>query len=340
MAGQTPPINSTLIFTVRWSRRVGGDGLTVVVGFERCWCREAGAGFDLAVEAAVVDVMKERALRFPWGPSGKLGVLHDVVHEVGRALMGGYVPIDLHRRRSVVMHLDEAGESLGWKRIANDPEVLVAEVLRHGESPEVAIEATYGWYWAVDALEAAGCEVRLVNVAAVRGFENRRVKNDVRDCELLGQLMRTNTLPEAWIAPREVRERRALVSANSPFFIHGRSPGQLVATVLATLTRDVLSFRERGGMMGTSEGGGGHGQRCQPSAAQASDFSFRRWERSRSFGSFPATLGRRPIRRGTTARSRSTVWLSMTIPIMSRMSVACSRSTSTVTTTVRSCQRM
>lgn len=125
--------------------------------------------------------------------------------------MAGYVPIDLHRRRSVVMHIDAAGEMLGWKRIANDPDALVAEVLEHGESPEVAIEATYGWYWAVDALEAAGCEVKLVDVAAVRGFENRRVKNDVRDCELLGQLMRTNTLPEAWIAPVEVREQRELV---------------------------------------------------------------------------------------------------------------------------------
>ncbi|MEZ5170433.1 MAG: transposase [Acidimicrobiia bacterium] len=75
----------------------------------------------------------------------------------------------------------------------------------------MAIEATYGWYWAVDALSAAGCEVKLVNVAAVRGFENRRVKNDVRDCELLGQLMRTNTLPEAWMARSEVREQRELV---------------------------------------------------------------------------------------------------------------------------------
>lgn len=125
--------------------------------------------------------------------------------------MTGYVPIDLHRRRSVIMHIDETGEELGWKRIANDPDTLVAEVLRHGEAPEVAIEATYGWYWAVDALVDAGCDVKLVNVAAVKGFENRRVKNDVKDCELLGQLMRTKTLPEAWIAPDEVRQWRELV---------------------------------------------------------------------------------------------------------------------------------
>ncbi|NOY54365.1 MAG: IS110 family transposase [Actinobacteria bacterium] len=125
--------------------------------------------------------------------------------------MAGYVPIDLHRRRSVVMHLAEDGEMLGWRRIANDPGLLVEEVLRHGEAPQVAIEATYGWYWTVDELAAAGCDVRLVNTAAVRGLENRRVENDVKDCELLGTLMRTGTLPEAWIAPPVVREWRELV---------------------------------------------------------------------------------------------------------------------------------
>jgi hypothetical protein len=54
-----------------------------------------------------------------------------------------------------MMHLDETGEVLDWKRMASDPELLVTEVLRHGEDHDVAIEATYGWYWAADALEAA-----------------------------------------------------------------------------------------------------------------------------------------------------------------------------------------
>jgi transposase len=96
--------------------------------------------------------------------------------------MSQYVPIDLHRHRSVVMNMSASGEVLGWVRIANDPELLVAEVLKCGESPEVAIEATYGWYWAVDALQAAGANVHLVAPSKVAAFEGRRVKNDQRDC--------------------------------------------------------------------------------------------------------------------------------------------------------------
>ena len=120
--------------------------------------------------------------------------------------MAAYVPIDLHRHRSVVMHMADDGEVLGWVRLANDPEALVAEVVKAGEAPEVAIEATYGWYWAVDALVAAGARVHLAAPSRLSAFGGRRVKNDQRDCQVLGDLLRAGMLPEAWIAPPEVRE--------------------------------------------------------------------------------------------------------------------------------------
>jgi transposase len=125
--------------------------------------------------------------------------------------MAAYVPIDLHRHRSVVMHMAADGTVQGWVRLANDPETLVAEVLKAGEAPEVAIEATYGWYWAVDALQAAGANVHLVAPSKVGAFDGRRVKNDQRDCRLLGDLLRAGLLPEAWISTPEVRQWRELV---------------------------------------------------------------------------------------------------------------------------------
>jgi transposase len=42
-------------------------------------------------------------------------------------------------------------------------------------------------------------------------FEGRRVKNDQRDCQVLGDLLRAGMLPEAWISTPEVREWRELV---------------------------------------------------------------------------------------------------------------------------------
>jgi transposase len=78
-------------------------------------------------------------------------------------------------------------------------------------SPEVVVEATNGWYWAVDVLHAAGAEVHLAHPLGVKGFAYRRVKNDVRDAADLADLLRMGRLPEAWIAPPAVRELRELV---------------------------------------------------------------------------------------------------------------------------------
>jgi transposase len=75
----------------------------------------------------------------------------------------------------------------------------------------VVLEATYGWYWAVDVLEACGTTVHLAHPLGVKGFSYRRVKNDVRDATDLADLWRMGRLPEAWIAPPRTRELRELV---------------------------------------------------------------------------------------------------------------------------------
>src|SRR5215207_1768028 len=109
--------------------------------------------------------------------------------------MTAYVPIDLHRHRSVVMNMTDSGEVLGWVRIANDPDTLVAEVLKCGEHPEVAIEATYGWYWAVDALQAAGANVHLVAPSRLSAYEGLRDKKDQLKSQVLREQLRNNRHP-------------------------------------------------------------------------------------------------------------------------------------------------
>jgi transposase len=111
----------------------------------------------------------------------------------------------------VIVRMNAAGEVVGEARIDNDPVALAAEVAAGGPEPEVAIEATLGWYWAVDALEELGAHVHLAHPSAVGAFENRRVKNDRLDARLLADLLRMGRLPEAWIAPKPVRELRELV---------------------------------------------------------------------------------------------------------------------------------
>jgi hypothetical protein len=122
-----------------------------------------------------------------------------------------YVGIDLHRQRSVIVRMTRDGERLEAVRIANDPVALGLAVEAAGPNPEVVLEATYGWYWAVDALRAAGANVHLAHPLGVKAFAYRRVKNDLRDAADLADLLRMGRLPEAWIAPPEVRQLRDLV---------------------------------------------------------------------------------------------------------------------------------
>ncbi len=125
--------------------------------------------------------------------------------------MTAYVGIDLHRRRSLAVCLDEGGERLWWKRFENSPQTLIEAVTAAGPDPEVVLEATWGWYWAVDVLADEGIVVHLAHPLGIKGFENRRVKNDLADAEMLANLLRLGTLPESWIAPRSIRELRELV---------------------------------------------------------------------------------------------------------------------------------
>jgi len=111
---------------------------------------------------------------------------------------------------SVIYTMDADGERLGCVRIANDPWVLLEEVAKAGADAEVVIEATYGWYWAVDLLRDAGFSVHLSHPSG-NDWGNRRVKNDERDARDLADLLRLGRLAEAWIAPPATRELRELV---------------------------------------------------------------------------------------------------------------------------------
>ena len=124
----------------------------------------------------------------------------------GRQVVG----MDLHRQRSVIVRMTEDGRKLETVRITNSPAALRAVIARAGKNPRVVIEATYGWYWAVDVLEAAGAEVHLAHPLGVKAFSYRRVKNDERDSADLADLLRMGRLPEAWIAPPEIRELREI----------------------------------------------------------------------------------------------------------------------------------
>src|SRR4051794_15040086 len=105
-----------------------------------------------------------------------------------------------------------AASSSTGVQIDNDPKALVKAVRAAGRGAQVAVEATYGWYWAVDALQAAKFEVHLAHPYGMKAMRKRkRVKTDAKDAYELANLLRLGSLPEGYIAPKDLRELRELV---------------------------------------------------------------------------------------------------------------------------------
>jgi transposase len=122
-----------------------------------------------------------------------------------------YVGIDVHRKRSQVAVLDEAGVQLSNRNYENSSEDLRAALEELEPGTEVAFEAAYGWGWLADMLEECELGAHLAHPSACKAIASARLKNDKVDARMLAHLLRTDLLPEAWIAPKEVRDLRSLL---------------------------------------------------------------------------------------------------------------------------------
>jgi transposase len=122
-----------------------------------------------------------------------------------------YVGIDLHRKRSQLCALDERGEQLLARQVANEPEALLAVLAELPEPPVVALEAGFGWEWLADLLEQQGLELHLAHPLRTRAIAAARVKTDAVDARTLAELLRARLLPEAYVAPPQLRELRQLL---------------------------------------------------------------------------------------------------------------------------------
>jgi transposase len=72
----------------------------------------------------------------------------------------------------------------------------------------VALEAAFGWPWIADLLEEVGLEPHLGHPPAVKVLAQHEAKGDRCDADRLGKFQLRGILPESYLAPPEVRQRR------------------------------------------------------------------------------------------------------------------------------------
>jgi transposase len=125
--------------------------------------------------------------------------------------MSMYVGMDVHRKRSQVAVVDDAGAQQRNRNVPNDPAQLVPILGALPPGTPVAFEAAYGWGWLVELLEELELEPHLVHPSRCKAIAAARLKNDKVDAATLAQLLRADLLPEAWIAPPATRDLRTLL---------------------------------------------------------------------------------------------------------------------------------
>jgi transposase len=125
--------------------------------------------------------------------------------------MNVYVGMDVHRKRSQIAVLDAAGGEQRNRSLPNDTVKLVPILGVLPPGTPVAFEAAYGWGWLVELLEELELGPHLVHPSRWKAIASARLKNDKVDARTLARLLRADLLPEAWIAPPEICDLRALL---------------------------------------------------------------------------------------------------------------------------------
>lgn len=144
-----------------------------------------------------------------------------------------YVGMDVHRKRTQVAVIDERGEELSNRNFRNDPEELAPMLMTLEPGTPVVFEAAYGWGWLAELLDELGLDTHLAHAKGCKAIASARLKNDKVDARTLAHLLRSDLLPEAWLAPREVRDLRLLLRHRARLVRYGTSLKTRIHAVLA-----------------------------------------------------------------------------------------------------------
>jgi transposase len=122
-----------------------------------------------------------------------------------------YIGCDAHQKYSVFVTVDETGRVGQAVRVENDRAGLRQFLRGLPAGAPVAVEASGGWYWLIDELEAAGLDPHLANPKEAKQRMRGRNKTDKLDATGLAILLRNGTLPEVWIPDAALRDLRGLL---------------------------------------------------------------------------------------------------------------------------------
>src|SRR5262250_2039755 len=125
--------------------------------------------------------------------------------------MRHFIGCDAHKKYSLFVAVDEAGQTKPAVRVNHDRESYRAFLRGLPASSSIAVETVGNWYWIVDEMQQAGHQPRLAHARKAKLMMGQLDKTDKLDARGLATLLRNGSLPEVWIPSRETRDQRELL---------------------------------------------------------------------------------------------------------------------------------
>jgi transposase len=135
-----------------------------------------------------------------------------------------YLGIDLHKFKSYVTVLNDAGQEIFkgdlYNKITN-----FEELFKRLNGPcKGVIETTYNWEKMYDELSEIGIDMQVAHAYKLRVIAESQIKNDKRDSLMLAKLLKADMIPAIYIPSKAIRlvrnvirERVYLVSKRTSF---------------------------------------------------------------------------------------------------------------------------
>jgi transposase len=135
-----------------------------------------------------------------------------------------YLGIDLHKFKSYVTVLNDAGQEIFKGELYNAKKNF-EELFKKLNGPcKGVIETTYNWEKMYDELCETGISMQVAHAYKLRVIAESQIKNDKRDSLMLAKLLKADMIPAIYIPPKAIRlirnvirERVFLVSKRTSF---------------------------------------------------------------------------------------------------------------------------
>lgn len=124
-----------------------------------------------------------------------------------------YIGVDVGKKRCQACIMDEEGEILDEFPFTNNGEGIQRLLEHVGDVQCKAVVESTGnlWLRIYEALETHGVEMKLANPYKTKAIASARIKTDKLSARILAHLLRADLIAECYVAPREVRQVRALL---------------------------------------------------------------------------------------------------------------------------------